>query len=189
MDENARVDIFNASSLKIVGKVNALDMYALETKCTSGWDLLDMGDATFVDKLEVGPFQNGNPSYHTFIPNTATKIKCTSFVTPKFEGITELPAYFGYCFYSTARGLKDAHVLENITITEGYTKIGDHAFDGYTWLKNVNLPNSLKKIGDYAFICVKRHWSIFLSIMVWRKLAKVLSSSAIKCRLLCSLLH
>ena len=151
LDENARVDIFNASSLKIVGKVNALDMYALETKCTSGWDLLDMGDATFVDKLEVGPFQNGNPSYHTFIPNTSTKIKCTSFVTPKFEGITELPAYFGYCFYSTARGLKDAHVLENITITEGYTKIGDHAFDGYTWLKNVNLPNSLKKIGDYAF--------------------------------------
>lgn len=150
LDENSQAAIFNATCLKIVGRVNATDMYTLETKCTSGWDLLDMGDATFTDKLEVGPFKDGNPSFHTFIPNIYTKIKCTSFVTPKFEGLTKLPAYFGYCFYTSA-GWKDAHVLENITITEGYDEIGAHAFDGYSWLKDVKLPNSLKKIDDYAF--------------------------------------
>ncbi len=42
-------------------------------------------------------------------------------------------------------------LLPSITIPEGVTSIGDHAFNGCANLSNASLPDSITHIGDYAF--------------------------------------
>ena len=41
--------------------------------------------------------------------------------------------------------------IESVEIPEGYTYIGQDAFEGNSNIKSVNLPNSITKISDYAF--------------------------------------
>lgn len=47
-------------------------------------------------------------------------------------------------------------ISSTLTIPEGVEEIGDSAFSGCEWLREVIMPNSVERIGGYAFYnCVK----------------------------------
>jgi len=46
---------------------------------------------------------------------------------------------------------RDCNLLENITLSDDTTEIGNHAFENSKWLKKVGNALQVKKIGDYSF--------------------------------------
>ena len=89
------------------------------------------------------------------IPASVTKIddrafeNCRSLSTIQFAEGSQLQAIGSWAFYN-------CHALQNLTIPEGVTEIGDGAFYGCVYLENVSLPASVQSIGDNTFaLCSK----------------------------------
>lgn len=132
--------IKSAKTLVITGKINETDIRTIvaRSQVNNSWTIntLDMGEAT-IDQITADA--NGN---HTFTPNNYSNIDCSTLILPKStQGI--VPDYFGSRFTNS---------LSTVTIPEGYTEIGNNAFNGKANLKTVNLPNGLKTIGSNTFV-------------------------------------
>ncbi len=62
--------------------------------------------------------------------------------------------WFGYIFGAGGYEANATYVpesLERVTVHEGITTVGKHAFDGIACLEEINLPQSITLIEDYAF--------------------------------------
>ena len=62
--------------------------------------------------------------------------------------------WFGYIFGAGGYGANATYVpesLERVTVHEGITTVGKHAFDSIACLEEINLPHSITLIEDYAF--------------------------------------
>ena len=133
--------IKNAKHLVITGNVNSTDMAALVGKNANGnnWTLeeLDMSRA-----MLVVPLDQNVEDHSPLLPNSYSHIDCKKVSLPKSNG-TGIPNSFGNCFGTR---------LESVVIPEGYTTIGNSAFEGKSALKKVMLPEGVKSIGSSAFI-------------------------------------
>lgn len=145
--ESQKATIKAAKGIKLVGDINSADVKALVEGCKNVsnwvyWSMLDMGKATFVDKLAVDVEPWGTVKSHCFVSQTYYQIHCTSLSLPKLKEGSAVPANFSSVIYD----------LKSVTIPEGYTEIGDKAFSNNCSFKNLTFPSTLRKIGHMAFV-------------------------------------
>ena len=84
---------------------------------------------------------------------TATAYGVSDDQTDSVSGDITIPATINYLGddYQVVIGRFDDCKITSLTIEEGITEIGVHAFSGCKSLTSVSMPSSLRKIGAYAF--------------------------------------